>query len=153
MFKYFVIIITVLFLSACEGNTYFESNLEIPDNTWDAEQAAVFDFEIPDSLQTFDLYLKIANTNEYRYSNLWLLVKTFRKEGDVAFDTLEYFLADEKGKWLGEKNGDEFLNNLPYKAKVRFPKSGKYSVEIIQLMRDLKLKGISRVGFEIKKVK
>jgi gliding motility-associated lipoprotein GldH len=127
--------------------------LDIPDNTWEAEKAAVFDFMIKDSSQVFNLFIEIGNTNDYRYSNLWLLVKTSVKEGDIAYDTLEYFLADERGKWLGAKNGNVFLNNFVYKNGVRFPRQGKYSVEIIQLMRDEKLKGINKVGFKIENLK
>ncbi len=152
MFKYILIILTVL-ISACNSATYYDSSLDIPEHTWDAEKAAVFDFNVQDSSQVFDLFIKIANTNNYRYSNLWLLVKTSVEEGDIAYDTLEYFLADEKGKWLGKKEGEAFLNNFPYKNEVRFPRKGKYSVEIIQLMRDEKLKGINKVGFKIEKIK
>ncbi len=152
MIKYIFIIFVVL-ISACNQATYFDSSLDIPNNTWEAEKAAVFDFMIKDSSQVFNLFIEIGNTNDYRYSNLWLLVKTSVKEGDIAYDTLEYFLADERGKWLGAKNGNVFLNNFVYKNGVRFPRQGKYSVEIIQLMRDEKLKGINKVGFKIENLK
>ncbi len=152
MIKY-IFIIFVVFISACNQATYFDGGLDIPDNTWEAEKAAVFDFMIKDSSQVFNLFIEIGNTNDYRYSNLWLLVKTSVKEGDIAYDTLEYFLADERGKWLGAKNGNVFLNNFVYKNGVRFPRQGKYSVEIIQLMRDEKLKGINKVGFKIENLK
>ncbi|MCF6239806.1 MAG: gliding motility lipoprotein GldH [Bacteroidales bacterium] len=148
MFKYISIILVIL-ISACNRTAYFDSSLDIPNSTWDAEKAAVFDFTVKDSARIFDLFIKITNDNNYRYSNLWLLVKTSVKEGDIAYDTLEYFLADERGKWLGTKDGDEFSNEFLYKNKVRFPRKGKYSVEIIQLMRDEKLKGIDKVGFKI----
>lgn len=152
MIKY-IFVIFIVFVSACNQNTYFDSSLDIPDNTWEAKKAAVFDFIIKDSSQVFNLFIEISNTNDYRYSNLWLLVKTSVKEGDIAYDTLEYFLADERGKWLGTKNGNMFLNNFVYKNGVRFPRQGKYSVEIIQLMRDEKLKGIDKVGFKIENLK
>lgn len=152
MLKYILITLTIL-ISACNNSTYFDNSLDIPGSKWEAEKAAVFDFKIDDSTQVFNLFIKIANTNNYRYSNLWLLVKTSVEEGDIAYDTLEYFLADEKGKWLGKKNGEVFLNRFPYKNNVRFPRKGKYAVEIIQLMRDEKLNGINKVGLNIEKLK
>ena len=153
MFKYLFFLIFLLPVVACQNDAYFNSDLEIPENTWEAEKAAVFDFRVDDTLQSFNLLIKVENTPDYRYSNLWLLVKTFSAQGDIAYDTLEYILADEKGKWLGKKQGAAYLNFLPYKTNVRFPKSGSYSVEIIQLMRDLKLNGIAKVGFRMDKVK
>ena len=151
MIRYILIAISLV-LFACSDNTYFDAELNIPESNWDAKKAAIFDFDITDSLQIVNLYIKITNTEDYRYSNLWLLVKTYSSQGDIAYDTLQYLLADEKGKWLGNKKNNTYLNNFVYKSNVRFPKNGKYSVEIIQLMRDINLKGIKKVGFRIKKV-
>jgi gliding motility-associated lipoprotein GldH len=145
---YLLIIISGL-LQACSQNIFFESSLDIPNSIWGSDKEAVFDFEITDSLQVYDLLITISNTNDYRHSNLWLFVRTKASSGPIASDTLEYVLADEKGKWFGKKNGDVWFNQLMYKSKIRFPKTGKYTIEIIQGMRDVKLKGIKQVGIEI----
>ena len=145
----YLIVISSLF--ACNNNVFYESNLKIPEQVWESDKAAVFDFNINDTSQIFNLFIDILNTNDYRNSNLWLFVYTSSEIGKIAADTLEYTLADGKGKWLGKKDGDVHINNFVYKANIKFPKKGKYTVEIIQGMRDLKLKGIKQVGFKIKK--
>ena len=145
----YLIVISSLF--ACNNNVFYESSLEIPEQVWESDKAAVFDFNINDTSQVFDLFIDILNTDEYRNSNLWLFVYTSSEVGKIAADTLEYTLTDGKGKWLGKKNGDVHISNFIYKANIKFPKEGKYTVEIIQGMRDLKLKGIKQVGFKIKK--
>ncbi len=139
-------------LFACQQNIYFESKLEIPESSWESEKAAVFDFTISDTLQSYNLIIEIVNTNNYRNSNLWLFMRTHSSNGEIASDTIEFFLATEKGKWLGKKNGGSWQNDLLYKSNVRFPGTGKYSVEIIQGMRDLKLKGIKQVGIKIEEI-
>ena len=123
--------------------------MNIPENVWESDKEAVFDFNITDTLQVYDLLITVSNTNDYRHSNLWLFVQTKTENGQVACDTLEYVLADEKGKWSGKKSRGEWFNQLMYKSKIRFPKTGKYTIEIIQGMRDIKLKGIKQVGIEI----
>ena len=149
-FKYlFILLVSAGLLQACSQNIYYESHLDIPDNKWESDKEAVFDFDIEDTLQVYDLIITVANTNNYRYSNLWLFVSTKAASGHIAGDTLEYVLANEKGKWFGEKNGDTWLNQLIYKSEIRFPVTGKYSIEIIQGMRDKKLKGIKQVGIKI----
>jgi len=70
----------------------------------------------------------------------------------MASDTLEFFLATEKGKWLGKKDGGNWQNDLLYKLNIRFPKAGKYSVEIIQGMRVKSLKGIKKIGLRIDEI-
>lgn len=150
--KYKLYIVALFVLSglyACKQSAYFESRLEMPESGWESDKAAVFDFKISDTLQAYNLIIEIANTDNYRNSNLWLFIRTRSSNDEIARDTLEYTLANEKGKWLGEKDGENWQNDLIYKSNVRFPKTGKYSVEIIQGMRDKKLKGIKRVGFKI----
>lgn len=146
-FIFSVIVLSGLY--ACKQNTFFESTLEIPGNSWESDKAAVFDYTIYDTLQVYDLIITVSNTDNYRNSNLWLFIHTHSSNGEMASDTLEFTLSNEKGKWLGEKEGKSWHNELIYKSKIRFPQTGKYSVEIIQGMRDLKLNGIEEVGFKI----
>jgi len=148
-YLFFLLLFIVGLLLACSQNTFYESRLDIPNNTWESDKEAVFDFDIADSLQVYDLLITISNTNDYRHSNLWLFVRTKTKNGQIASDTLEYILADEKGKWSGKKSGNIWFHQLMYKSKIRFPKTDKYTIEIIQGMRDIKLKGIKQVGIEV----
>jgi len=151
---YFIFAVIVLSgLYACKQNTFFESKLEIPGNSWESDKAAIFDFTVADTLQVYDLIITITNSDNYRNSNLWLFIRTFSSNSEMASDTLEFTLSNEKGKWLGEKDGKNWHNDLIYKSKIRFPQIGKYSVEIIQGMRDLKLNGIEEVGFKIIKTR
>jgi gliding motility-associated lipoprotein GldH len=148
--SYFIFAVIVLSgLYACKQNTFFESTLEIPGNKWESDKTAVFDFTISDTLQFYNLIIQIANTDNYRNSNLWLFIRTHLSKSEIASDTLEFILSNEKGKWLGEKVGKSWHNDLIYKSKIRFPQTGKYSVEITQGMRDLKLNGIEQIGFKI----
>ena len=143
-----VIILSGLF--ACKQSTYFESALELPESEWKSDKAAVFDFNIDDTLKVYNLIITITNNDNYRNSNLWLFIRTHSLNSKIASDTLEFILSDEKGKWLGEKAGKSWHHNLIYKSQIRFPQTGKYSIEIIQGMRNLKLNGIEQVGFIIK---
>ncbi len=151
---YFLFIILIINgLIACGRKPFYESTLEIPEQTWESDKAAVFDFLISDTSETYNLIVNITNTDDYRNSNLWLFVYTHSENRQIAADTLEFFLSDEKGKWLGKESGDSWQYNFAYKSEVRFPQTGKYTVEIIQGMRNLKLKGIKQVGFKIENAK
>ena len=152
--SYFIFAVVVLSgLFACNQNNYFESSLDLPENKWKSDKAAVFDFNINDTLKVYNLIITITNNDNYRNSNLWLFIRTQSSNSEIASDTLEFILSDEKGKWLGKKVGESWHHNLNYKSQIRFPKTGKYSIEIIQGMRDLRLDGIEQVGFMIKESK
>jgi len=140
-------------LFACKQKPFYESSIEIPGSVWESNKAATFKFSVTDTLQMYDISIMLSNSNSYRNSNIWLFVRTHTLNNTVANDTLEYTLANEKGKWLGDKDSDMWYNSLVYKSKIRFPQKGDYTIEIMQGMRDLKLKGINQVGLKINKAK
>ena len=55
------------------------------------------------------------------FRNIYLFVTTTSPDGKTITDTLQYNLADEKGKWYGKGFGDIHELNLPYKSNVYFP--------------------------------
>lgn len=134
---------------SCSQNFFYSSETIIPDGVWNAKKAAVFTPDFNDSTQNYNLILSITNSNDYRYSNIWFFIHTLSPEGYLHKDTIEVFLAEENGKWKGKKEGDYWTAQFYFKKMVRFPKTGKYTFEIIQGMRDNDLKGIERVGLLI----
>jgi len=146
-----VIYLTPIFISiaSCSNKVEYSSEVEIPNGIWKSQEAAVFSPEFADTLQNYNILLSISNTNLYRYSNLWLFVKIESPDGFYQKDTLEVFLAEENGKWLGKEQGDQWKMQFYFKKQIRFPKIGKYTFEIQQGMRDLELTGINKLAFEL----
>ena len=67
------------------------------------------------------------------FRNIYLFVTTTSPDGKSITDTLQYNLADEKGKWYGKGFGDIHELKLPYKSNVisllKAHISLKYSME------------------------
>ncbi len=142
----------ILLLSSCSKNYFYSSAIEIPNEVWSSEKVAIFEPEITDTSRNFNIILTISNTDDYKYSNVWLFVKTISPDGVSQKDTLQYLMAEESGKWLGKKSGENYEQMLYFKNLIRFPKSGKYIIEIQQGMRDIELKGINKVGILLEEV-
>ena len=145
-------LIVVLILSYCKDNDFFYSEVEIPDGIWESNKAIIFQPEIKDTTQLFNINLSITNSNVYRYSNIWFFIKSVSPEGFSQTDTVEVFIAEDDGKWFGRKKSDMYTLDIRYKEKIRFPVAGNYKFEIIQGMRDLKLNGIYKLGFSLQYV-
>ncbi len=67
-------------------------------------------------------------------------------------DTLNFRLADDRGRWLGRGIGDLYFIRLPYKQDILFPYKGIYRFEIVQGMRT-DLEGIRDVGLRVERIK
>ena len=95
----------------------------------------------------------MRNTTDYPYSNLYVFLKTFYPKGQISVDTLECFLAEADGKWLGKRRGSMVDHRILLQRTFRFVQSGTYSFEFEQAMRVNPLPGIRNFGIRIEKVK
>jgi gliding motility-associated lipoprotein GldH len=136
---------------AC-SNVDYEKNISIPTGGWHKDSIARFEFEVNDLRFPYEMDVYIRNDNSYPYSNIYLFINVVHPDGAVSRDTAEYDLADAYGKWLGHGWCANFDNNLLVQGNYRFAAKGKYRVEIMQAMRELKLKGIKDVGFSLHKL-
>lgn len=125
---------------------------------WYNSEEIVFDIPQLDSLQTYNMYLHLRNSNEYPFNNIYLIVDMNFPQGKTVTDTLEYRMAAPDGTWLGQGIGSVKESKLWYKQGVRFFEEGVYTLSISQAVRNngevggvSELKGITEVGYSIEK--
>lgn len=149
-----VTLVVILFLtSSCDQNVVYEKNYTLENLTWTLEDRKEFNFEISDTNQLYNLYLNLRNSKSYRYSNLYIFLKTKYPSGKLTKDTLQFYLADPTGRWLGKSAGDLVSHQIMFSRKMRFPEAGAYSIQLEQGMRDSSLGDISDVGLRVEKFK
>ena len=124
----YYILLSIIILFSCENNTY-ENYHSFHHKGWKSDSLVTFNYIITDTNKRYDLSLKIRHTVEYEFQNLFIFLEDNNK------DTLEIYLANKNGKWLGEGISDvrEFEHVF---AKGRlFTRQGSYSINIEQAMR------------------
>ncbi|RZK41529.1 MAG: gliding motility lipoprotein GldH [Pedobacter sp.] len=143
-------ILLVIMLGSCNDNNLADVNMSIPDNSWLYAKSVKTTVEIEDANANYSLSFKIRNTADYRYSNIFVIM---RLKGDSLTKSTRYQfqLAKADGQWLGKGSGDLYSNSFPLLKKLRFPKIGKYEIEIEQNMRENPLLGISDIGLTLTK--
>lgn len=156
-----VLIASVLFFS-CDSNRVFDEYKSIP-NQWNKDSIISFNVTPPDSINNYNLFVNLRNTNDYKYSNLFLIVEMNFPNGKIEKDTLEYKMAEPNGELLGTGFTDVKENKLwykGYKEPFRFNETGEYKINIQHAMRQNgqvngidNLEGITDIGFRIERVK
>jgi len=147
------ILIAVLSIS-CNQNVYYEKMDTIENETWSMNQKLVYEFDIKDSTQFYDIYFNVRNTTDYPYQNLYVFLNNQFPTGKEMMDTLGCNLCDPFGKWYGKGEGRIKENKFLLRKKVRFQKKGTYVFTVQHAMRDENLKGIASFGitFEHSKI-
>ena len=144
----FWFIILCLCLAACGPKVSYSHFTACPNAHWNADSIVTFSFPVPDTLHEYDILLQVRHTDDYSYQNMWLFVQEGYIDEAPIVDTLEFYLADERGRWLG--NGRTRIT-MPvlYREAMSFPHSGDYRIAIQQGMRTSSLRGVTEVGVEV----
>ena len=142
-------------LVSCDSNQVYDVYKPV-SNAWNKDSVVSFKISPPDSTNSYNLFVNLRNTNNYKFSNLFLIVEMVFPHGKTVTDTLEYRMADPTGKLLGTGLTDVKENKLWYKEQVIFNETGEYTVNIQHAMREngkvngvVDLEGITDVGFRI----
>lgn len=139
----------ILLFTSCNSNAVYDSYVSIPKDGWSKDSVARFDIAIDNIEPSYNIQVKVRNTNSYPNANLWLFIDAKSPSGIYERDTVECFLADPKGKWYGSGLGSLHHLNLSYKRNIKFTEVGIYTFHIAHGMRKETLKGITDIGVSV----
>ncbi|MBX6379128.1 MAG: gliding motility lipoprotein GldH [Thermoflavifilum aggregans] len=148
----------LLMLALCCGCQFstqlnvFEQQTAIPHQSWDAKFRPVFTVHITDTTALYDIYVTLRHTNDYRYSNLWLLITTTYPDGKSIRQRVELPLADATGRWFGSGMEDIFFHRILIQHHAYFNQPGTYRFTFEQDMRDNPLPNVMNIGLRIEKI-
>lgn len=143
-----LILLTVL-LSACAGDTVYNESQRVANPEWNKDSVPEFAVELPQGLYRVDVMLR--NTDEYRYQNLWLFLTSQTADSTIV-DTLQCFLADDYGRWVGMGLGSIYTNRFTWIDSVAVVDSLKVNYKIAHGMRHDELAGIKEVGIIVSEI-
>ena len=143
-----IITIISLLFSACGHKTIYSSFQPVPVTGWQEDSVLTYTIPVQDTINLYDIILCIRHIETYPYQNMWLFCG-FGLDS-VKHDTIEFFLADDRGRWLG--NGGMKMVEMPvlYEHNYQFPDTGNYTFTVQHGMPDEELRGISDVGLIIR---
>ncbi len=148
-----ITLIFLLLLSSCNSSVVYTSSTSMGQETWKLMDIATFKVPVTDTINSNNVIFTIRSGTAYPFRNIFLFVTTLSPDGKKITDTLQYNLADEKGKWYGKGFGDIHELNLPYKSNIYFPVKGIYEFKIQHGMRVENLKGVYDFGLRIEKIR
>nr|WP_321221225.1 gliding motility lipoprotein GldH [uncultured Psychroserpens sp.] len=157
--KYWILyIVLIMSMLSCDSKRVFDEYQSV-SGEWDKDNLIAFKVTPPDTINAYNLYVNLRNTEDYKYSNLFLIVELNYPNGKTIKDTLTYKMANPDGTFLGTGFTDVKENKLWYKGHEEpfvFDEQGEYVVNIQHAMRENgsingieKLDGITDVGFRI----
>ena len=135
------------FISCREAS--YEMYHNITGSQWDKEQKLLFHFDSLDASQLFKISLLVRHGNTYPFRNIWFFISTYYPNGEVEKDTVNMFLANLKGQWLGVSGGGLITCEQKIKPFYSFRQSGTIVMELVHGMRVNPLPNVYNVGLKM----
>jgi gliding motility-associated lipoprotein GldH len=147
-----IALVSVLFLSACQEQPYFQQSFSFKNNTWARKNSPSFKVEIKDTSKAYNFVLTLRNSTNYAYNNVWVYLNSKSPDKAYAREPFEIKITDEKGRWLGKKTGSIVENRLVFRNR-KLAKPGIYTFVFEQGITKKVLYNVLDLGLEIEEVK
>ena len=145
------------FIFSCSSGIY--ADFQTINTSWKEDHEVVFNLPNVDVKDPFELLISLRNSNEYPFSNLFLIVQMTHPDGFKEVDTLEYQMTEPDGRWLGVGVGNIKDNLFSYREQMIFSKTGNYILSIQHALRNVdeakglsELKGIIEIGYQMRPI-
>ena len=135
---------------ACTSIGTFEKNLPLPENKWPLNYIPELNFNVEDTVATYNMYVVVRHTDAYRYNNLWINLYTAIPGGKENRQRFDLRLATDDKGWLGSGMDDIWEHRI-FISPVRFPKKGNYRFRFENIMREDPLEHILNIGLRVEK--
>lgn len=144
-----LVLLIGMMMSSCSDNALVDKNVAIEGRQWDYEYKPGIEVEVTDAQQRYDLFLNLRHTNNYPYSNIFVLLHQRHPNGTRDTTRVEIRLAEPDGRWLGSGSGSLFSHQQLVRGNYTFPDTGRYVFSFEQNMRENPLPEITDVGIRI----
>src|SRR5687768_5698209 len=97
MRSFFCFLIIIIFFVSCDEQRVFEKNLDFDSRYWLVSEKPQFEFEVRDTLDTYNLYCNVRNSLDYPYARIFITYYLQDSLGIVAEKKLiRQMLFDDK---------------------------------------------------------
>ena len=147
--KFLIFCLPLILLFSCGDNSIVNQSYEFDNETWKKTNKPNFTVEIKDSTKLYDFVFVIRTTTSYAYSNMWLYLSSIAPKGKPSKEALQVRIADETGRWLGNKTGSSVEHYIKF-SKRKLPLIGKYTFELNLATVENQLDNVLDVSFTVR---
>lgn len=151
--KIILVTAAIALMTGCRHDIVWSHHEEFGHEGWHRNHQTRFVAAVDDTSAITSVDIILRTGSGYPYRNIWLFVSAYAPGGETRRDTIEYFVADEKGNRYGRGAGDIRELELTYRKNVFFAEKGQYVFVIEHGMRNDTLPGIYDIGIRIREEK
>lgn len=135
-------------LASCGDQPHFEKVFSFEDKVWSQDVKPTYEVNITDITKEYNFTLSLRTTTDYKYSNLWVFMRTDAPDGSSAREPFEILITDPNGAWVGNKTGS--IVEVPlYFKKRKLPLAGTYKFTLEQGITSSEIDEVLDLGLKV----
>ncbi len=149
------IILAVCLIStlwSCNKLDSFEQTVFFPEHQWASKNQPSFQFEVKDTVASYNIYVVIRHEDAFHFNNLWLNIITTAPSEKSNTQKVNLQLANNATGWLGSGMDDVFDHRIRITNSPIHLKKGAYQFSLQQIMREDPLPSILNAGIRVEKI-
>jgi gliding motility-associated lipoprotein GldH len=147
--KFIISLILLVLLVSCGDNSIVNQSYEFKGETWKKSDKPVFTVDIQDSTKLYDFVFIVRTATSYAYSNMWLFLNSKAPQGKESKEALQVKIADETGRWIGNKTGSSVEHYVKFSNR-KLPMKGKYTFRLELATVEKELPNVLDVSFTVR---
>ena len=147
--KFLFFCVPLILLFSCGDKSIVNQSFEFENETWKKTNKPKFTVDIKDTTKLYDFVFVIRTTTSYAYSNMWLYLNSLAPKGKPSKEALQVRIADETGRWLGNKTGSSVEHYIKF-SKRKLPLIGKYTFELNLATVENQFDNVLDVSFSVR---
>ena len=149
------IILAVCLIStlwSCNKLDSFDQTVFFPEHQWASKNQPSFQFEVKDTVASYNIYVVIRHEDAFHFNNLWLNIITTAPSEKSNTQKVNLQLANNATGWLGSGMDDVFDHRIRITNSPIHLKKGVYQFSLQQIMREDPLPSILNAGIRVEKI-
>ncbi len=142
------LVLPLFLMFGCTEAPFYEKVYSFDKQEWKQDQKMKFVVDIQDLDKTYDFTLSLRTTTDYKYSNLWMFMKTIAPDGSTGREPIQLLITNPDGSWVGTKSGSVVETPLYFKQR-KMPLKGKYTFILEQGITDSKVTDVLDLIFRV----
>ena len=142
IFKLNAVLLILVLMSSCGEKTVYETNIDQPNQAWNAFKPAVFDFDIQDTSKIYKVSLALKLNSKMVEHLIPIDIQMIYPNSESRAD-LQYLFVDSAAH-VGD------YSEFTIQANKHFNNPGKYHYSIVQKTSKYDLAGVESIGIRVK---
>jgi gliding motility-associated lipoprotein GldH len=151
MKKLLLLLLPVIFLTACGSKKITEQQRSFADKKWQRSQNLTFEFTIKDTSLIYQMTTGVKYFDNFPFDRIQLSFVLEDPSGEKRTSEHDFYVRNKEGRFLGTRVKDTMEIEFPVRNYYKFKAPGKAKVTFVNQLPYISTEGIGGLSLTVKR--